>query len=205
MTPSETTSDPLVARLLPVVVHEVNNATQLLVGLKAMLEIPGGEALFASRANDLASASTRMADLGLAMAILATAAGADMLMARRDPRSVEIVWTLGIKAVQRDTGADIAVNGAPPRTRSDALDGWQVAWSAASLPVICAELSGAQAWSWSWRADGSLRGSSPSAPEIDAERWAPLLERVPGLRIESAPGSIEWIPRPEWFEARDPV
>lgn len=205
MTASETSSDPLVAQLLPVVVHEVNNATQLLVGLKAMLEIPGGEALFASRANDLASASTRMADLGFAMAILATAAGADMLMARRDPRSIAILWDLAIKAVQRDTGLDVAVTGAPPRTRPDALDGWQVAWSVASLPVICAGSSGAQAWSWSWRGDGSLRGSSPSAQVIDAERWAPLLERAPGLRLELAPGSIEWIPRPEWLEARDPV
>ena len=75
MTASETSSDPLVAQLLPVVVHEVNNATQLLVGLKAMLEIPGGEALFAARPMTWRRASSRMADLGLAMAMLATAAG----------------------------------------------------------------------------------------------------------------------------------
>ena len=49
MTASDSSSDPLVAQLLPVVVHEVNNATQLLVGLKAMLQIPGGDALFAAR------------------------------------------------------------------------------------------------------------------------------------------------------------
>ena len=204
MTAAETSSDPLVARLLPVVVHEVNNATQFLVGLKAMLEIPGGDALFASRANDLASTSARMGDLGLAMAILATASGADMLMARRDPRSIEILWGLAIKAVQRDSAAEVEVSGAPPRTRPDALDGWQVAWSAASLPVLCAGSSEASEWSWAWRDDGSLIGRSETDAGIDARVLTPLLERAPGLRVEAASGAIEWIPRLEWLEPRDP-
>lgn len=205
MSAQEASSDPLVAALLPAVVHEVNNATQLLVGLKAMLEIPGGDALFASRANDLAATSTRMSDLGFAMAVLATASGADMLMARRDARSIEILWSLAIKTVQRDTGLEIDVSGSPPRTRPDALDGWQVAWSAASLPIICMGSSSAESWSWVWRPDGSLGGSSPSGSEIDSRSFAPLVEHAPGLRIEAAPGSIEWIPRPEWLESRDPV
>lgn len=205
MTAPKTSSDPLVARLLPLVVHEVNNTTQLLVGLKAMLEIPGGDELFAARANDLAQSSTRMGDLGLAMAMLATAAGADMLMARRDPRSIEILWSLGIKAVARDTGSEVQVSGAPPRTRPDALDGWQVAWSAASLLVICSGASDGSGWSWSWRADGSLVGRSDLQAGVDPSLLMPLRERTPGLELQLASEVIEWIPRPEWLESRDPV
>ena len=205
MTASETSSDPLVAHLLPVVVHEVNNATQLLVGLKAMLEIPGGEALFAARANDLAATSVRMSDLGFAMAVLATAAGADMLMARRDARSVEILWGLAMKAVQRESGAEVQVDGSPPLTRPDALDGWQVAWAAASLPIICANSGVGDVWSWEWRAEGSLVGRSRSTATVGTGLLDALVERAPGLRVEPGPGTIEWIPRPEWLESRDPA
>ena len=205
MTASDSSSDPLVAQLLPVVVHEVNNATQLLVGLKAMLQIPGGDALFAARADDLASTSTRMGDLGLAMAILATAAGADMLMARRDPRSIQILWSLAIKAVQRQSGTEIHVDGTPPLTRPDALDGWQVAWAAASLPIIAAAPGVDDEWRWEWRADGALVGRSSTTAMLDTGRLDALVTRVPGLCVESGPGMIEWIPRPEWLESRDPA
>lgn len=205
MTASDSSRDLLVAQLLPVVVHEVNNATQLLVGLKAMLEIPGGDALFAARVDDLASTSTRMGDLGLAMAILATAAGADMLMARREPRSIQILWDLAIKAVQRQSGSEVQVDGTPPLTTPGALDGWQVPWAAASLPVIAAASERGGVWSWEWRPDGALVGRSSPTATLDTVRVDALSTRAPGLRVEAGPGIIEWIPRPEWLESRDPA
>lgn len=205
MSDTETSSDPLVARLLPAVVHEVNNATQLLVGLKAMLEIPGGDRLFAARANDLASTSTRMGDLGFAMAVLATAAGADMLMARRDPRAIEILWALAVKAVQRDAGGAMEITGTPPRTRPDALDGWQLAWSAASLPILCAEAGEALSWSWTWSDQGSLIGTAAGAHGPAQAALEGLTSRTPGLVLDCTPGRIEWIPRPDWLEPRDPA
>lgn len=195
-----TSSDLLVARLLPAVVHEVNNATQLLVGLKALLAIPGGEAMFASRADDLGRTSHRMGDLGFAMAVLATAAGADMLMARRDARSIEILWDLAVHAVQRDGGGELAVEGRPPRTRSDALDGWQLAWSAASLPVLCAAAGEPLQWSWSWQPDGTLEGVGPRDHVLEESSLASLRERTAGLGLEVEPGRVRWIPRADWLE-----
>ena len=91
-------ADPTARVLLPVLLHEVNNATQLLVGLRAILELPGGEAMFNSRADDLARTSAMMDDLGFALAVVATAGGANMLLARRDERSIQIMWELTCQA-----------------------------------------------------------------------------------------------------------
>jgi hypothetical protein len=147
------TSDPVARVLLPVLLHEVNNATQLLVGLRAILELPGGEAMFNSRADDLGRTSHMMDDLGFALAVVATAGGANMLLARRDDRSIRILWDLAKKALTRGGGVKIADSGEPPLTAPDALDGWQLAWAVAALLIAASGDDGARAerWVWKWR------------------------------------------------------
>lgn len=187
------------AKLLPALLHDVNNATQLLVGLKAMLEIPGGESMFAKRVDDLARTSARMDDLGFALAVLSTAGGANMLMSRREARSIEILWDLALKSLQRDGGDPIAVTGAPPLTVPGALGGWEPAWTAAALLLVCAECSGHRDWSWAWHGDGSLHGESASGAALDEGALRSIAERAPGLVLEMAPGRALWRAPDQWL------
>ncbi len=152
-----TPSDPTARVLLPVLLHEVNNATQLLVGLKAILELPGGEPMFNSRADDLGRTSSMMDDLGFALAVVATAGGANMLLARRDERSMRILWDLASKALTRHGGPQVQCLGEPPLTAPAALDGWQLAWAAAALLISASGDDGARlsAWSWEWGTDAN--------------------------------------------------
>lgn len=144
-------SDPVARVLLPVLLHEVNNATQLLVGLRAILELPGGEAMFNSRADDLGRTSHMMNDLGFALAVVATAGGANMLLARRDERSVRILWDLAKKALTRGGGLCIKDSGEPPLTSPAALDGWQLPWAVAALLIAASGDDGARVERWVWK------------------------------------------------------
>ena len=83
--------------LLPVLIHEMNNGTQLLGGFRSLLEIPGGEALFAQKAGELAQGSSKLEELGFALAVVSTSSGANMLLARRERRGIEILWELTLR------------------------------------------------------------------------------------------------------------
>ena len=61
-------SESVPRALLPVLIHEMNNGTQLLVGFRSLLDIPGGEALFGQKAGELADGSRKLEDLGFAEA-----------------------------------------------------------------------------------------------------------------------------------------
>ncbi|QDV07349.1 hypothetical protein Poly30_28730 [Planctomycetes bacterium Poly30] len=179
-----TPSDPTARVLLPVLLHEVNNATQLLVGLRAILELPGGEAMFNSRADDLGRTSAMMDDLGFALAVVATAGGANMLLSRRDDRSVRILWDLAGKALTRHGGAIRSV-GDPPLTAPSALDGWQLAWSVAALLIAASGEDGGLALAWRWEWTRTDEGGARLVGQLDSEHWS--AEDVIGREM------LEWI------------
>ncbi|MEM9379254.1 MAG: hypothetical protein AAGB93_04820 [Planctomycetota bacterium] len=193
------TSDPVARTLIPVLVHEVNNTTQLLVGLRALLDLPGGEDLFSKRADELARASEQMNDLGFALAVLATANGADMLLARRSRRAVEILWTLAVRSLERSGEARVSCEGAPPDLSPHALDGWQVPWSAAALLLTASEQCGIDAWRWRWRDDGALVGRCEGRGLTD-EAVGAIAARVPGATVESRTGEVEWRLPDAWLD-----
>ncbi len=189
---STSTSDPVAKVLLPVLVHEVNNTTQLLVGLRALLDIPGGDALFAERTEDLARASQRMDELGFALAVLASANGSNMLLARRDERAISILWRLAVQSLERSGEAKVAVFGDPPLMASSALDGWQLPWSAAAVLLVASEATGVDSWRWRWEDDGRLVGRCASdIRELEALLTA-IAERVPGVSITHETATLTW-------------
>ncbi len=213
-TTASTPSDPVARVLLPVLLHEVNNATQLLVGLRAILELPGGEAMFNSRADDLGRTSHMMDDLGFALAVVATAGGANMLLARRDDRSVRILWDLAKKALTRGGGVTISESGELPLTSPAALDGWQLAWSVAALLIAASGDDGARAerWVWKWLSteDGGAElvgfvaaelGSAEDA--IGRETLSSIAERIAPKGTLAADGQfIRWSVAPEWVRPK---
>ncbi|MEL6430923.1 MAG: hypothetical protein AAFZ87_12550 [Planctomycetota bacterium] len=188
------TSDPVTRALLPALLHEINGATQLLVGLRAVLDLPQGEGMFAKRAPDLAETSERVHELGFAMAVLATASGADMLMARRERRGLHVLMDLARRAVSRVGGAPIEVRGETPLLRPDVLDGWQVPWAGAALVALVP----GRIWTW----EGSrLRGSAPEAgsapPDDEVTRLVAV--RCPGATLEADGGDVVWTLPGEWI------
>jgi hypothetical protein len=204
-------ADPTARVLLPVLLHEVNNATQLLVGLRAILELPGGEAMFNSRADDLARTSAMMDDLGFALAVVATAGGANMLLARRDERSIQIMWELTCQALTRHGGPKIKTMGEPPLTAPAALDGWQLAWSVAALLIAASRDDGStvDAWSWEWSTndDGGalLTGQLSSEHGFAAEAIGPeTLEAIaaritPRGTLDVGGQTVRWSVEGEWL------
>ena len=97
----EASGEPLGRALLPVVLHKLNNATQLLTGLNALLALEGGEVTLEARGDDLAAVSRTVDELGWLVAVVASGSGADLLLERREPRGLEIVSRYVAKAARR--------------------------------------------------------------------------------------------------------
>lgn len=208
--PSE--RDPLATALLPVVLHGLNNATQVLSSLNALLALEspenGGEVL-TSRAGDLAHASRQVDELGWMLALVGSASGANVLYARRERAGLRPL-VASVRAALRKEARDLAHAERPlPGLASDVADGWQLPWvigtwiwtSARALP---------QRSTLDWKLGRSgghweLVCDSPfsDAHDVIARRWrSPLgaLEcdrAAPGACVIRFPG--------EWLESEEPV
>ncbi len=184
--------------LLPVLIHEMNNGTQLLVGFRSLLEIPGGEALFAQKAGELASGSRRLEDLGFALAVVSTSSGADMLMARRERRALQILWDLTVRSLERTGEHTVHVQGTPPELAPSALSGWEVPWAGAALLLVAAEAAEASEWRWRW--EGSrLMGRAGRPITLEEAALAAIQERVPGSQINVDGEALTWDLAAEWI------
>ena len=140
MPTTATAADPLARALMPVLLHRLNNATQVLAGWNSLLGIPAADALLARRADDLADAARTTDDVGWALAVLASAAGADLLLERRSARGLEPILAFVREALRR-AGRDLAVPAERlPSLASEAPGGsepWAAAWVAASWLHAC--------------------------------------------------------------------
>lgn len=196
------TPDPLVRALLPVLIHKLGNTTQLLTGLNAMLHVEGGEELFESRVGDLGHASGQVHELGFALAVLGSAAGAELLLARRDPRGVAVLVELAGAALRR-TGRRLAAV-AVPRLAPDALDGWQVPWGVASAVLAAGEtIDEGETLAWSCpAAAGAWRVELPSSVALDL-RLEQVLPRLPGAQAEREDERTALVLPHAWLRATD--
>ena len=193
--------DPLARALMPVVLHRMANATQLLAGLEAVLAMEGGEALFEERADDLARASLDVEDLGWVMAVLGSAVGADLLLARRQPRGLEILLPLVGKALQRADRPAPCVPQGLPQLAPAALDGWQTPWAVASLLLAAGEDAHTAAPSWELTlADEGWRLTVPKGETVTA-RAPSVVERTPGARAEEGAERLHLILPADWLLA----
>ena len=75
--------DPLAEALFPVLIHRLNNATQVLSALNAALGAGLDDALLGGSSENLAAASRDVHELGWLLGVLASAGGADLLLERR--------------------------------------------------------------------------------------------------------------------------
>jgi hypothetical protein len=164
--------------------HGLNNATQLLASLNALVAEDDGEAWLERRSADLARTSGEIEDLGYVLAVLAGASGADLLGERREARGLELVVDL-VRAALRRAGADLAPVPTPlPRLARSAGEGWELPWVVGSLLWVSATaLPTGEALAWSLEGDGDgwcLRAERPEGIDL-----AVLAERVHSLLPEA--------------------
>lgn len=197
-------SDPLAVALLPVLLHKLAGATQLLSGLNALLGVEGGEVFALTRSDDLGAASRTAHDLGWLMAVLASAGGTNLLLERREPRGIAIVLEVLADALRRKGRELHGVGLAPPALAPEVLDGWQVAWSFGALLLSAADdLAPGEPLEWSLEstAEGGVRLSAPAGESV-ARISALVTERLPGARLSMEEGRFSLSLPAEWI-ARD--
>jgi len=146
--------DPLSAALLPVVIHDLNNATQLLTTLNTLLGMPGGERFLTERAGDLASVGEEVFELGWLMAALASSAGDDLLLARRHETGLDVMVDYVRKSLRRQQHDLAQAEAALPRISNTHGAGWEAAW-ALGVFLWTAGLAADEAAAWTWTREDS--------------------------------------------------
>jgi len=113
--------------MLPVLLHRVANATQHLNGLTALLALDP-DAL-GSRGGDLAETSDLVDETGWLLALLASAHGAGLLLARRERHGLRPLVACVRECLRRE-GRDLGDPGTPlPDLAPDVANGWQLPWA----------------------------------------------------------------------------
>ncbi|MBK7877530.1 MAG: hypothetical protein IPJ77_17675 [Planctomycetes bacterium] len=116
---------------LPALVHRVNNATQILTGLNALLGLPGGAALLAARSGDLDAVSELYERSGWLLGVFGSALGASTLNERRERDGLVPVLDLARELFRRQ-GRELAFSGALPLLAPRAGRGWEAPWTVGS-------------------------------------------------------------------------
>jgi hypothetical protein len=194
--------DPLAEVLLPVLLHRLNNATQLLSGLRSLLSIEPDGSLVADRWSDLGDAAIETRRLSWALAVLASAAGSHLCLERRERSGLAILSELVRDALRR-AGKDL------PSVELPALaphappggEGWELAWTLASVLLLAARETerGAFAFAFEDTARGGelrVRCSEGAAMRV-LERG--VVERLPGAEIARARDGLVLRLPPGWL------
>ena len=131
-------ANELMSWALPVLLHRLANHTQWMTGFRSLLQIPGGEALLASKSEDLSQAGRRFQEVGWLMAVLGSAQGGNLLLARREPQGLALMFDLVQEGLQREArerggGAVMTAPDRWPDLAPSALDGWQIPFAFGSL------------------------------------------------------------------------
>lgn len=195
-----TPPDPLASALLPVLIHEMNNATQVLTSLNTLLSMPGGDQYLTERGGDMTSVGEEVVDLGWLLAALASAAGDDMLMTRRHEHGLDVMANYVRKAIRRQ-GWDSAKAESPlPEISHGEGAGWEAAWA---LGVFLWSTASAQpgVTAWTWRREESCWIFEAEAPVRDRGATAELLaSKLSDVSLTSANDKSELRIPATWLE-----
>lgn len=144
------------AGLMPMLLHELNNATQFLGMLHSVHSQDPTAGLFERSAQGLSETGAAVEDLGLLMAIVSTAAGTDLLLERRSPRGLDITLSMTVRAL-RKRGIDVQFLGSDSLTpmRDEAM-GWELPWAIAAS---------------AWAAAAPMEAGGTLALDLDTHGW----------------------------------
>ena len=195
----------LAAALMPVLLHKLSNATQLLSGLNTLLATRGGAQLALARAEDMARASSRIEDLGWILAVIASASDADLVLERRERRGLALFVGVLQEALRRQRRELRVEPEELPDLAPGVLSGWELPWGLCSLVLASASAGGetlvlrCEASVAGGRARFLLRGGGE--PDAAARAW---LARLPGAELETLAGGWELSLPPTWLSADEP-
>ena len=179
------TPDPLAEALLPVLVHRMNNSTQLLSNLRTVLQAAPGRDWLTERSEDLADAHGELRITGYLLALVSCACGADLLLERREGRG--LVWLLRAvgEVVRREGGRLTEPPSGFPEV-APAASSWELLWLVGRLVHGAGRRAAAEGGELVWALeapDGAaavLRISpGPRGGEVPVE----LVERIPGAEL----------------------
>jgi hypothetical protein len=126
------------AALMPIALHDLNNATQFLSMLHSITSSDPDSEILESSAGNLARTGEGVEDLGLLMAIISTVAGSDLLLERRSSRGVEVVLNAVQKLVRKEGGDVIFADDSNlVRTLGDGMS-WELPWALGAAVWIVA-------------------------------------------------------------------
>ena len=173
-------ADPLAKAMLPVLLHRMGNAAQLLNGLDALLAVD--PSALEARAGDLAAARDQVDDLGWLLALLASASGAHLLLDRRERAGLAPLVD-AVRACLRREQRDLdAGPRSLPGLAPDVGDGWQLPWGLASFLYLSgASLPARASLRWSLDIDGGawrLESAAEHGAALDG-----VLQLLPGVKL----------------------
>lgn len=186
--------DAFARAALPVLMHRINNATQVLAGLNALLALRGTEALALARSADLSEIAITYAESGWLLAVLGSALGTESLLERRERAGLAATLALAAELARRG-GRVLEIRGEPPELDPRAGSGWEAAWVVGSwLHGAC--LAAPSSATVSVRLERGSAGLAfvDDAPWDDARAKlaTQLVARVPG--VSTAPQRLALAP-----------
>ncbi len=198
---TETHHDPLACSLLPVVIHELNNATQLLTSLNTLLAMPNGEKFLTERAGDMSSVGEEVHDLGWLLAALASASGDDMLMTRRHEGGLQVMAEYARKAIRRDNRDTAKAELPLPKIACGSGSGWEAAWALGVFLWSAARDQGEVATAWTWSREETCWSFEVDHPVRTPEATRALLRaRVPEATLLCAESTAQLQLPLNWLE-----
>jgi hypothetical protein len=179
--------------MLPVLLHRMGNASQLLSNLAALLEVRASA--LEERSEDLGAAGGIVDETGWLLALLASASGANLLLERREAHGLAPLVD-AVRACLRREGRDLAsAAGALPRLSPSVASGWELPWYLGSVLYLCGRAlpeKAALAWSIA-RGVGSWRlACARTTDERPSLALPGVRDRVEGdLRVVELP--VGWL------------
>lgn len=171
--------DSLAQALLPTLLHELANTTQLLTGLHALVSLPEGAELLATHEGELSRAGDQAQRLGWLLGVLGAAGGHDILLARREARGLVWMASLAANAARREERPHPTGPEHLPHLLGCTPDGWSIPWAFGSLLWQVGDRAHPEPWSIV-QEDRGWRCRVPGAhPEH-------LVNRVPGAELVEA-------------------
>lgn len=181
--------DELARALLGALLHRLNNVTQVISSVNALVRLGGESAAIARHAEDLRQSAEGLERLGWLLALLSRQRGSDLLLARREARGQ--AWLLellreAVRRERRELGEPRPGSLEPDPAREEALElGWACAgW----LFAAARELPERGTLAWGIEARGErVRLCTSCTPREAHELALAIARRVPGAGLEREP------------------
>lgn len=192
--------EDLLGRLLvPRLLVELSRATEELERLREELAAP--RQVDGDPSRELEAVGERVEELGWCLALVASAAGMDLVLERREERGLLVVVELLARALS-DDGVELEHGAGPAWLAPGVPRGWSLPWAVASLLLAAVLEGGAGRYRWSvepgqecWR----VRLPGGRAP---ADLWNEVVAgRLDGARLEAVEEGLALVTPAGWWRS----